>query len=142
MDLTLTTSHIHPLLVHFPIALIIVGCVAEFMALFNKEKKFYAEGALYLLVIGTLAAIPAVLTGIYMTEDPSGTAGNIRDLHETWAFISLTGGVVTMLIATYTRMQDLHSSKWEWITGILYLFTTVAIGVTGYLGGVLTHNYL
>lgn len=142
MDLHLSTSHIHPMIVHFPIALIILGCVAQFIALSVKDNKFYSDGALYLLVIGTICAIPAVLTGIYMTEDLTGKAGMVRDLHETWAFVSLAAGVITMLIASYLRMKELQNSKWEWIVAASYLLTTVSIGITGYLGGVLTHNYL
>jgi uncharacterized membrane protein len=140
MDLHLTSTHIHPMVVHFPVALIILGCIAEFLAISSKDNKFFADGALYLLVIGTLTAIPSVLTGIYVTDEMTGAAGNIRLMHETWAFITLTGGVITMLVATFIRMHDLQHSKWEWMVAGLYLLTTIAMGVTGYLGGVLSHN--
>ncbi len=137
------TFYIHPMIVHFPIALIIVGFVVEVVALFSENRKeFLFEGALYLLVIGTVLAIPAVLTGLYGTEELTGAPGNLRDLHETWAFISVTAGVITMLAATYTRMHNLQNSKYEWLVAILYMLTTASIAVTGYLGGVLTHQYL
>lgn len=51
------TSHLHPMLVHFPIALVVFGFLADAVSLFYKKETCLSKTGFYLLVIGTLAAI-------------------------------------------------------------------------------------
>jgi uncharacterized membrane protein len=56
------TVHIHPMIVHFPIALLIVGFLFDILSLFIK-KEFYSNAGFYLLILGTLGIIAAYFTG-------------------------------------------------------------------------------
>jgi uncharacterized membrane protein len=56
------TTHIHPMIVHFPIALIIVGFLADLIGILLK-KEFFSRTGFYLLILGTLGAVTAYITG-------------------------------------------------------------------------------
>lgn len=53
------TSHFHPMLVHFPIALVTFGYIAEVGSLIIKKELYLSKISLYLLVFGTLTASQA-----------------------------------------------------------------------------------
>ena len=58
-----TTNHLHPMLVHFPIALIAIGFLAELAFIFFKKEICLTKVGYYLLIVGTLAACVTWLSG-------------------------------------------------------------------------------
>ena len=85
-----STDHLHPMIVHFPIALITVGFIADVVSLFFKSEKCLSSTGFYLMVLGTLAAIAAWSSGQLFTEEP--TQGEILKVfhnHETGALITM-----------------------------------------------------
>ena len=60
-------THLHPMIVHFPIALLIVGFLADAIGLFTK-REFFTKAGFYLLILGTLGVVAAYLTGNYAGE--------------------------------------------------------------------------
>ncbi len=56
------TTHIHPMIVHFPIALLIVGFLFDLIGTFVK-KDFYSKAGFYLLILGTLGVVAAYFSG-------------------------------------------------------------------------------
>jgi uncharacterized membrane protein len=72
------TDHFHPIAVHFPIAIITIGFIAEVASLFFKEEKCLSKTAFYLMVVGTLCAIVAWGTGQLFTQHPE--EGAIRQV--------------------------------------------------------------
>jgi uncharacterized membrane protein len=53
----------HVVLIHFPIALFIIGVLFDFIAQWTKQGRM-AMAAYYNLFVAALATIPAVITGI------------------------------------------------------------------------------
>ena len=93
------TAHLHPLIVHFPIALLIVGFVADTVYLVYKKEVCLSKAGFYLMLAGTLGAVAAVLSGNFFTEDMSGEAETIRERHETLANITMYLMIVASTIA-------------------------------------------
>jgi hypothetical protein len=50
------SAHFHPMIVHFPVALILVGFLADVVFLFLKKELCLSKMGLYLMVLGTLKA--------------------------------------------------------------------------------------
>lgn len=140
-EVIFSPSHLHPMLVHFPVALILVGLITEYIALSKKTGTFYHEASWYLLGAGTIMAIPAFLTGMFLTEELRGPAGDIRDIHEIWAIATVAAGLITTLASSFVRMKNLQHTLTEWIVAALYTITGATVVITGYFGGLLAYEF-
>jgi uncharacterized membrane protein len=138
----ITTSHFHPMLVHFPIALITFGFIAVVAAAFFRKKTSLPKVGFYLLIVGTLTAFTALLSGVFFTQDLSGSAGDIQEKHETFAWITLSLSLVTLVFWEYLKIKKLEDTGLKWVTFVLYGLATISVSITGYLGGTLVYNYM
>lgn len=137
-----STSHLHPLLVHFPIALVIFGFLAELVYLFVKKEGSLSKMGYYLLIAGTLAAIAAWLTGNFFTSEMDGAAGKIKDAHELFATITLVLLLVTSVLRTTLLVFKNESPALKSLSFLLYALAAISVGITGYLGGSLVYTYM
>ena len=136
-----TTSHFHPMLVHFPIALVTFGYLAVLVSVFIKNDIFFSKASFYLLILGTLSAIVAVFTGVFFTADMSGAAGQVQSTHELFAFITLGFlGITSVLRIIQNGKPD--SSMLKWSSFAFYTLAVMAVSVTGFFGGNLVYNYM
>jgi uncharacterized membrane protein len=137
------TGHLHPMVVHFPVALIIVGFLADVVYLFFKKEKCLSKTGFYLMILGTVAACAAFATGHLFTSEPTeGDMVNIFTRHETGALITilimLTGSVVRL----YLVINKKEESTLKWLVFLLYFFGTAAVSYTGLMGGTMVFNYM
>ena len=137
-----STSHLHPLLVHFPIALVIFGFLAELAFLFFKKETSLNKMGYYLLIVGTLAAIVAWLTGNFFTSEMDGAAGKIKETHELFATITLGFLLVTSVLRTALLMLKNGNSALKNTAFILYALAAISVSITGYLGGSLVYDFM
>jgi uncharacterized membrane protein len=70
-------QNIHPLVVHFPIGLLMSGALFYLLALFSRKEGF-ATTAFFLLVLGALSACVAAGTGLY-AEDGVMVSVSVRE---------------------------------------------------------------
>ncbi len=56
-------SNVHPLIVHFPVALLVIAVLTDFLSLIFKRYGWIRAAALWLYVFGALGAIAAYITG-------------------------------------------------------------------------------
>jgi uncharacterized membrane protein len=137
------SSHFHPMIVHFPIALLVVGFLSDVVSIFAKNPCFKKAGFM-LQVFGTLGVIAGYLSGTLFTgwQSFSGPTKEAFELHQDAAFLAL----LIMLVATLFRIVIVlmkRSDSWlRWISFILFLAGVAAITRTGFLGGNLVLNYL
>lgn len=137
----ITSTHLHAMVIHFPIALLIIGFLSEIIAVFNK-KTFFHQAAFYLLLIGTLGTIVAYLSGNEAGEGiEEGSLGKAIELHEQAATIALWLTIVTALVYLAIYFFK-YSKKWSRIASILLFAATIgAISRTGFLGGQLVYKH-
>lgn len=137
------TDHLHPLIVHFPIALIIVGFIAEVSSLFFKSEKCLSKTGFYLMLLGTLAAIAAWSSGQLFTVEPSeGEIVKIFGRHETGALLTMIVMIVCTIFRIWMVMKRKEETSLKWISFGLYLLGFVAVTFTGFMGGVMVYNFL
>jgi len=135
-------SHLHPMLVHFPIALVTIGFVAELVSILIKKEVCAYKMSFYLLIFGTFSALVAWLTGILFTAEMSGTAGDIKELHEIFAGITVGLLIIASILRVIVLFQKSPGSKIKWIAFAFYLIATITVSITGYFGGTLVYNYM
>jgi uncharacterized membrane protein len=136
------TSHLHPMLVHFPIALVMFGFLADLASLYFKNEAWLSKAGFYLLLFGTLSALAAWLTGIFFTSPMSDTAGEIKATHEFFAWLTLGTLIAATVIGILFRSGKMVNAKLKWFAFALYALAAVFVSITGFYGGSLVYNYM
>ncbi|MEO6890718.1 MAG: DUF2231 domain-containing protein [Ktedonobacteraceae bacterium] len=86
---TIRLVEIHPILVHFPIALLIVAVLLDFLALFLRRAHL-VEAATWCLGFGALGLLAAELSGNLVEDHVNrALAGNLLEMHKTFALITV-----------------------------------------------------
>lgn len=136
------SSHLHPMTVHFPIALILIGFLVDLFSVFNKKDPCLSRTGYYLEIFGMIGAIVAFGTGYYLTAAMSGEAGEARLEHKLFATFTL----VFIILATTFRVLIVYVKKEEsylkWVALSLYLCAFIFVIYTGHLGGMLVEDFL
>lgn len=138
----ISSSHLHPMLVHFPIALIVVGFIFEIASVLYKREACLSVLGFYLLIVGTLAALAAVFTGAFFTSEMTDTAGAVKDTHELFAWITVGNLVVLTAFRILLKIQNKENTGLKWIAFALYGLAALSVSITGYYGGTLVYNYM
>lgn len=132
------TSHIHPILVHFPIALITVAVLYDLWIAYKKDE-FKPSKGLALWVVVVISAWIAVWTG---PEDSANGNTNYIFLHSKLA--DLTAIFVTLL--TVYRIWTGVTQRKELFKKLIvpYLVVSIASLVlvysVGYFGGKMVYS--
>jgi uncharacterized membrane protein len=137
-------SHLHPLSVHFPIALIVVGFLFDLISLWYKKEPCLSRTGYFLQILGMLGAIVAWGTGYFIagTTQMEGEALQMKEQHELFATLSL----VSIIIATIARVILVYwkteNTFYKYIPLGLFLISFIFISITGYLGGRLVIDFM
>ena len=92
-----TPTHLHAMIIHFQIALLVVGFLSEIIAFITK-KEFYKNVSVFLLLLGALGAIAAYLSGDFAGEGIEGGPLELPiEMHEEAAVVTLWLSIVSAL---------------------------------------------
>jgi uncharacterized membrane protein len=130
------------MLVHFPIALGLIGFLAELISSIYKKEICFTKLSFYLLITATLAALVTWLSGVLFTGEMSGAAGDVKETHEMLAVISLVLLTVTSLLRIFIMVKKSDSVFLKWFSFLTYAAAAVCVGLTGFYGGTLVYNYM
>ncbi len=150
--------NIHPLFVHFPIALLFVYSIIKILPL----KKWFPKVAWrdierLLLLVGVLGAFAALATGD-AAEHLAHPNRQLVDMHSTFGAIAtwIYGALLAGESAAVINAQGFSFAGWPFVAtalrfiekvlcnrllaGMLAFLGLVAISVTGMLGGVIAYG--
>jgi len=144
---------LHPLIVHFPIGVLIVAPVLAVLGLFvRRYSRCFSVAALVLMFLGTVAAWFAVATGeaaaqlAERTPEITATIERHQDLAE-WArtiFTILTAVYATLLLVPPVMKKPL-AAKIDVVAQVVFLIfygaTCLLLANAAHLGGLLVHKY-
>ena len=138
LDLHMET--IHPLVVHFPIALFLSALLVDLVALGLKRPAWHRV-ALWNLSLGTLGAAVAVLTGLRAEEiaKHSFEIWKIMELHERLGITTLTLGIMVTSWRLWKR--DRLTSRARILTLIAMMVMASTVGFGAYLGGRMVYEF-
>jgi uncharacterized membrane protein len=137
----LTPTHLHAMLIHFPIALLLVAFFSEIISLVLK-KEFFKNVAFYLLILGTLGTVAAYLTGNAAGEGiEEGPLKIPMELHEQAATITLWLAIITAVFQITLFFLKYKTTFTRSIGIILFTALIAAVSRTAYLGGQLVYNH-
>jgi uncharacterized membrane protein len=145
-------SSLHPLVVHFPIALLLIAPVLALVGLLIKQQRAFLFAALLLMAIGTASAWLAVGTGEAAGELAGRGPGveRVLERHSEMAetsrtlFTLLTLVFAALLLAPVALKRPLP--RLAEIGGhgaflALYAVAAIFLGRTAHQGGLLVHQY-
>lgn len=133
--ITSRIGYFHPILLHFPIALIIMTFFAELLYLFFP-KPIFDFSARFMIIAAAVAVVPTILSGLALSEGhpyPASLSG-IFYLHR---FFGFSTGAATILAA---GLSVVYTKK----TAVYYItlfITVVLVILTGFAGGILTFGF-
>jgi uncharacterized membrane protein len=137
------TAHLHPMIVHFPVALIIAGFIADIASIFLKSEKCLSKTGFYLMISGTLAAIAAWSTGQLFTSQPTqGEIVKIFEKHETAALITMIIMIAGSGFRTWLVVKKQEESRMKWIAFGLYFLGFISVSYTGLMGGTMVYSFM
>ncbi len=133
-------ENIHPIVIHFPIALLLAALFIETLALLLKRPAWHRI-SLWNLFLGVLGAGVAVLTGrrAMATAKHSFEIGQVMELHERLGYLVL--GIATAVLGWRLVKADSLSNRSRWV---VWLFLLAACGVmvfSAHLGGRMVYEF-
>ncbi len=137
-----STDHIHPMVVHFPIALIFAGYLAEIIFLFFKKEPLLKEFHFWLVTVGSLSAFAAYFSGAFLTGTVPPEATLIHNRHELFAELTVFAALVNAALMIYLKLERKEETNLKWLSFALNTFTVTLLLLTAHFGGVLVYEYL
>ena len=137
----ITASHLHAMLVHFPIALLIVGFLFDLASAIGN-RLFFQKAGLFLLILGTIGAMAAYLSGKAAGAGmEEGSLGRAAALHEQAAAITAWGSVGVSLLRLAFAALNRYEGRFRLLNLLLFALLIASVARTGYLGGQLVFRH-
>ncbi|NNF03720.1 MAG: hypothetical protein HKN17_04560 [Rhodothermales bacterium] len=140
-----TIPVLHPVVVHFPIALSVAAAVCAWVWL-ASDRVVWLQAVFYLSAGAFAGAVAAWLTGEEMEEQSEGVSivETFVETHEAlglWSMISLgVVAAVAVLTIRYVRHDASRAGAApvvRWTMAVLVTAAAVLIGVTAHFGGIM-----
>jgi len=129
-------GRLHPMIVHFPIALLIFAAILELVTI-RKYNSRFRPGIQALVLIGAVSAVIAALFG-WLLANSDGVQGELLDLHQqvgiATAFLSLF-----VLFFLYEAGKNPLPNQVKLFRTSLFI-ACLGVSVTGHFGASLTHG--
>ena len=134
------TIPFHPMLVHFPIALLFASVLFD-IASAALTRDSLREAAQWLLGLGLLGGIVAAIAGGQAegAAEKAGVAEALIETHETLAYLTL--GIMTVLLLSRLLLRNRFSTRALVVYFVMATIGLVAISATGHTGGNLVYEH-
>ena len=122
---------LHPLVLHFPIALVIVAAVIEFLALLGRRERLTSFSVTALL-IGAPLTVLAAWSGWAMADEGYGSGWELS-LHR---WLGVSSAILLVILFVLTLVSCFSGKSWATATvrGLL-LVAAILVGITAHFGG-------
>jgi uncharacterized membrane protein len=127
-------GRMHPLILHFPIVILILAMGLEFFRSREefKTEKIYQTFTSYLLLTGAILAAVTAIMGLFLAKE-AGYTGSLIQWHKWWG-VSI---VFIVSIIYWCRNAAWYSPM---ITKIGTILTVLCLVVAGHFGADITHG--
>lgn len=126
----------HPIIVHFAIALLSIAIITDFLYLISKKDHFW-HIATYLLLLGTVSSIGAVLSG-HQAEDgvlKNPEVDKLINIHMTSGEITMWIFILLIAIRFLFIKFRLFDKSIKWVYYVIGIIGFTFLLRTGILGG-------
>jgi uncharacterized membrane protein/mono/diheme cytochrome c family protein len=123
-------GHFHPVIVHLPIGILILGIILQWFARKDAGTQFHKAISISFL-LGMISAILACISGFSLS-----LSDEYDDDLVDWHFVTGLAVACTSALLYLLHVRKMHL-RWQLPMGVLLC---VLIIITGHLGGSLTHG--
>jgi uncharacterized membrane protein/mono/diheme cytochrome c family protein len=128
-------GRIHPLTVHFPIGLLIVGLFLELLTIKGKRSGL-RDGIVWIVYLGAFFAVLAAAQGWFL-QAYGDYSGNLVRLHQNMGIATATLALVTAFLLRSTLKGQLSNFL---VYRSFLTLTVISLTIAGHLGASLTHG--
>ncbi|HFD12960.1 MAG TPA: DUF2231 domain-containing protein [Crenotrichaceae bacterium] len=134
--------NIHPLFVHFPIALFTTFLLLEIIAMMRRSDRIY-HAASWTLYVGVVFAVTAILLGMQAARSVphGGIIHSIIDQHEGYATTATAIAAILSLWRMVAREHLINLSPARWFHLLLAVLMVLFIFLTADLGGLMVFKF-
>jgi uncharacterized membrane protein len=126
-------GRLHPMLVHFPIGLVLIAAVAEVVAM-TSDRREWRTVAVTNVRVGAAFSISAAVAGWRLACSPGIEATSSLEVHQ---WLGTIAAVAVVGAAVATAGADARSPFGRWVYRTVLFWAAALVAVTGHLGGLL-----
>jgi uncharacterized membrane protein len=124
---------LHPLLVHFPIALVMAAAAAELVAIATPRHAWHTVAVTNIRAGAALAVVTAV-TGWLFASSPLVDATSALEWHRWMGMAGAVGALGAALLSSYRHVPSRRS---VFVYRVALFGAAFLVAITGHLGGAL-----
>ena len=134
---------VHPAVVHFPIALLVLGAAIAAVRLKRSAPQWLSLAESGLLWLGTLAAWAALGFGLLAEKwaPHKPLAWEVLADHKTLGFWTCGVFTVFSLFRLWATERTHDADRWRWLQLVLWLAGIALLVATGIHGGELVYDF-
>jgi uncharacterized membrane protein len=139
-------ARLHPIVIHFPIAFLILYMFVEILNVFVK-KSYLQKSSLLMLFLGVIGGIASVLTGNQAFQKLPNNSQITQihymavDKHELFASITVWYFLVLLIFKYYRFIKKKNESRIEYLFVIFVIVGAILLYKTAKFGGILVYNF-
>ncbi|MBX5467043.1 MAG: DUF2231 domain-containing protein [Firmicutes bacterium] len=144
---------IHPMVVHFPIALLYLATLIDFVAVVRPRHRSHAyhQFGFWILTLALVSLVAAALAGVVSEQFAHWTPATraILEAHQRDALITGLLASLGWVLQLATPFREVRREAWSiagrgrvsWGVWVLVAAATAMVSVTGTLGGSMVYHH-
>ena len=124
---------LHPLLVHFPIALVLAAAAAELVVI-AMPRQTWRTVAVANIRAGAAMGVLTAITGWLFASSPVVDPGTSLEWHR---WLGMAGAAGAIAAAVLSLRLHVSSRRWALAYRVTLFVTAFLVAITGHLGGTL-----